>query len=102
VFVGETHRERSRQSNRLGRRREHHAVLLIDLERGADALLDVIREQKSGNGRRNAVQAALHTRGECRRAGRGPVRGRVLLYFEDGLAFGCALCGQRVKGVADG
>lgn len=96
-----THSERSRQSNRLGRRRQRQAVLLIDLERVTDALLDVIREQKRGNRRGNAVQAALHSRGECRGAGRAPVRGRVFLRLEDGLTVGCALCGQYVKGVAD-
>jgi hypothetical protein len=79
VLVGGTYREHSRQSNGRSRRRERYAVRLIERERGADALLDVIREQKSGNARGKAVQAALHTRGECRRAGRAPVRGRVLL-----------------------
>ncbi len=98
VLVRGTHRERSRQSDGLGGRSERQAVPLIDLDRVVDALLDVIREQESGNVRGDAVQAALHSRGECRRACRAPVRGRVFHRLEDGLTFGCTLCGQHVKG----
>lgn len=90
-----THRERSRQSDGLGRRSERQAVLLINLERGADTLLDVIGEQESGNARGDTVQAGLHTRGECRRACRAPVRGRVSLRLEDRLTFGRALWSTR-------
>lgn len=92
-----THRERSRQSDGLGGRSKRQTVPLIDHERVIDALLDVIREQESGNVRGDAVQAALHSRGECRIACRAPVRGRVFHRLEDGLTFSCTLYGQYVK-----
>ena len=97
MLVRGTHRERSRQSDGLGGRSERQAVLLIDLERIADALPDVIREQESGNARGDAVQAALHSRGECRIACRAPVRGRGFHRLEDGLTFSCTLCSQYVR-----
>ena len=91
VLVGETYRECSRQSNRFSRRGKRHAVVFIDREYVADSLFNFLCEHNSRDGRINAVQAALHGRGECRRACRGPVRGRILLRLGDGLAFGCTL-----------
>lgn len=88
---GDTYRENSGQSNRFSRRGKRQAVVCIDREYVTDSLFDLLCEQKSGGGRRNAVQAALHARGECRCARRRPVRGGVLLRLGDGLAFGCAL-----------
>jgi hypothetical protein len=97
VLVWGTYRERSRQSHGLGCRRERLAVGLVELKRGGDTRLDVIRKQRSGDLRGNAVQAALHSRRECRRAGCAPVRRRVFLRLEDDLAFRWALRIQHIK-----